>query len=241
MHDLDLILPVDATVSAQLPVGAGWSSLLPLNEAVATAVADVLAVRQRPVVLCGDCTTALGIVAGVQRSGLDPAIIWFDAHGDVQTMETTTSGFLGGMPLRLLVGYRPELIGTSLGLRAIPEERVVLVGARDLDPPEEVYLRQAQIRQTPVEDLHPDALPDGMLYVHVDFDVVNPVQLPGLRYPAAGGPSLAATVDALRRTIATGRVAAIGIACTWQPGIVVGDDLRALLEPVLTGWELQAN
>jgi arginase family enzyme len=59
---------------------------------------------------------------------------WFDAHGDVQTLETTASGYLGGLPLRLLVGYRPELIATGLGLRPVPEHQVLLVGARDLDP-----------------------------------------------------------------------------------------------------------
>jgi arginase len=241
MDDLDLILPVDVTLNADVPEAAGWSALIPLGEAVATAVADVLAAQRHPVVLSGDCTTALGIVAGLQRAGLDPAIIWFDAHGDVQTMETTTSGFLGGMPLRLLVGYRPELMATPLGLRAIPEERVLLVGARDLDPPEEVYLRQAEIRQVAVEDLQAEALPDRPLYVHLDFDVVDPADLPGLRYPASGGPGLAAVMDALQRTLATGRVAAVGIACTWYQGIVVGDEVRALLEPIMTGWERLAN
>jgi hypothetical protein len=53
----------------------------------------------------------------------------------VQTPETSESGYLGGMPLRLLVGYRPELIAARLGLTPVPERRIVLAGARDLDPP----------------------------------------------------------------------------------------------------------
>ena len=73
-------------------------------------------------------------MAGLQRAGLDPAVVWFDGHGDVQSLETTTSGYLGGLPLRILVGYRPELIADALGLRPVPEERAVLVDARDLDP-----------------------------------------------------------------------------------------------------------
>ena len=81
-------------------------------------------------------------MAGLQHAGLDPAIVWFDAHGDVQTLETTTSGYLGGLPLRLLMppGYRPGLICDRLGLRPVPEDRVVPAGARDLDPPEADYL-----------------------------------------------------------------------------------------------------
>jgi arginase len=52
---------------------------------------------------------------------VDAGIVWIDAHGDVQTLETTASGYLGGLPLRLLVGYRPELIADRLGLRPVPE------------------------------------------------------------------------------------------------------------------------
>ena len=86
-----------------------------------------------PVVVSGDCTTALSTMAGLQRAGIDAANVWLDAHGDVQTLETTASGYLGGLPLRLLVGYRPGLIAAGLGLRSVPEHRIVLVGARDLD------------------------------------------------------------------------------------------------------------
>jgi arginase len=67
----------------------------------------------------GDCTTALGAVAGLQHAGIDPGIVWLDAHGDAQTLETTASGYLGGLPLRLLVGYRPGLIGVHLDVDVI--------------------------------------------------------------------------------------------------------------------------
>jgi arginase len=50
----------------------------------------------------GDCTTALGTVAGLRHAGMDPGIVWFDAHGDVQTLETTASGYQGELPLRPL-------------------------------------------------------------------------------------------------------------------------------------------
>jgi arginase len=107
-----------------------------LYRRVADAVARAAADGTRPVVVSGDCTTSLGIVAGLQRAGLDPGIVWFDAHGDVQTPETTASGYLGGMPLRLLTGYRPELIAGPLGLRPVPERRIVLAGARAARPAE---------------------------------------------------------------------------------------------------------
>ena len=77
------------------------------------------------------------------------------------------------MALRLLTGYRPELIASRLGLRPVPEDRIVLAGARDLDPPEVTYLDQAPIRRAQVTDLSVAELPDGPLYVHVDLDVIE--------------------------------------------------------------------
>ena len=50
----------------------------------------------------GDCATAIGTVAGLQRAGMSPGIVWLDGHGDVQTPETTSTGYLAGMSLRLL-------------------------------------------------------------------------------------------------------------------------------------------
>jgi arginase len=181
-------------------------------------------------VMSGDCTTSMGTVTGLQRAGLDPAIVWFDGHGDVQTLETTASGYLGGMALRILTGYRPELIAASLGLRAVIEERVLLVDARDLDPPEEEYLTGSAIRRSQVEEVSAELLPEGPLYLHVDFDVVDPGELPGLLFPAPDGPGLAPVSQAIRRVIATDRVVAFGAACTWHPGHGAGRRVRPFLE-----------
>jgi arginase len=237
LGDLDVPVAADSTVEAELPDGDAWSRMARLYEAVAAAVAEAVRAGQRPTVVSGDCTTSIGTVAGLQRAGVDPAIVWLDAHGDVQTLETTTSGYLGGIPLRLLVGYRPELIASTLGLRPVAEERVVLVGARDLDPPELTYLAVAAIRRCEVDGLSAERLPDGPLYLHLDADVVDPGELPGLRFPAVGGPGWSAVARSLGRVIDTGRVAALGVACTWRGGHGAGERARSHLEPVLRQWE----
>ncbi len=230
---LDLPLPADEVITAELGPGDAWDRLAVLYGAVAAAVAGAAGAGERPVVVSGDCTTALGTVAGLQRAGAVAGIVWFDAHGDVQTLETTASGYLGGLPLRLLVGYRPELIAARLGLRPVPEPRVLLAGARDLDPPEVSYLQAAPIRRCEVADLPRADLPDGPVYLHVDLDVIDPSEVPGLRYPAPGGPGLAPVAGAVRWLLETGRVAAVGLACTWYPGhgaaARVGADLAAAL------------
>jgi arginase len=229
LPDLDVTPDPAELITPDLPAGDVWPRLAALYAAVARAVTRSLADGSRPVVVSGDCPTALGTVAGLQATGADPAIVWFDAHGDVQTLETTSSGYLGGLPLRLLAGYRPELIAGRLGLRPVPEDRIVLVGARDLDPPEVTYLDQARIRRCQVADLAAADLPDGPLYVHVDLDVIDAAHLPGLRYPAPGGPDAGQVADALGLLLGTGRAAAIGIACTWFPG----HDAARLVAPYL--------
>jgi arginase len=219
LPDLDLTPEPAELITPELPAGEIWSRLAALYSGVARAVTGGRADDGRPVVVtCGDCLTALGTVAGLQAAGADPAVVWFDAHGDVQTPETTSSGYLAGMSLRLLTGYRPELIASRLRLRPVPEDRIVLVGARDLDPPEVTYLDQAPIRRRQVTDLSVADLPDGPLYVHVDLDVIDAAQLPGLRYPTPGGPDAGQVADALSLLFGTGRVAAVGIACSWLPG-----------------------
>lgn len=236
LPDLDLPLRPDRVITAHLPGGGAWDRLAVLYGAVAGAVAAASARGDCPVVVSGDCTTALGTVAGLQAAGAAVGVVWLDAHGDVQTPETTTSGYLGGMPLRLLTGHRPELIADQLGLQPVAEDTIVLAGARDLDPPEVSYLAGARIRRCEVGELAAADLPDVPLYVHVDLDVLDPGEVPGLRYPAPAGPSLGQLGMALRALVATGQVAGLGLACTWYPGRAasasIGDPLAAVLSVI---------
>jgi hypothetical protein len=101
LPDLDLTPEPAELITAELPAGEIWSRLAVLYAAVARAVTRGCADDGRPVVVAsGDCLTALGTVGGLQAAGADPALVWFDAHGDVQTPETTSSGYLAGMALR---------------------------------------------------------------------------------------------------------------------------------------------
>jgi arginase len=76
-------------------------------------------------------------------------------------------------------------------------------------------------------------LPDGPLYVHVDLDVIDAAQLPGLRYPTPRGPDAGQVADALSLLLGTGRVAAVGIACSWFPGHGAARLITAYLETAL--------
>jgi arginase len=227
LPDLELPLTADRTIAPDLPPGAPWERMAVLYEQVADAVAAEARAGRVPVVVSGDCTTSLGVVAGLQRAGRDPRVVWFDGHGDVQTPQTSSSGYLGGFPVRQLVGGSDRTAPERLGLHPVPEEDVVLVDARDLDPPEVEYLSRSAIRRVPVDQVGAVAAP---VYLHVDVDVTNPDDLPGLLFPAPGGPSLAAVTEAARAVVASGDVAAVGIACTYRRGSGAEQLLAGLVE-----------
>lgn len=204
---------VDREVTAELPSAGPWQRMAVLYEQVAQAIA---AYAEPVLVVSGDCTTSLGVLAGLQRSGRAPGVVWIDAHADFHTDATTTSGYLGGMPLALAAGIGTLTLPTALGLRPVPESRIVLVDARDTDPGEHVLLDRSAVRRAQVANLDTTALPDGEFYLHVDVDVCNPEEVPELLYPAPGGPAVTEVIAAVRRLAATGRVAAVGIAATWR-------------------------
>jgi len=205
----------DLVVAPELPSGGPWDRMAVLYEQVAAAVAMERRAGRVPIVVSGDCTTSLGVVAGLQRSGIDPALVWFDAHGDVQTPQTSTSGYLGGMPIRQLVGGADRTVPDALGLRPVAEADVVLVDGRDLDPPEAEFLAGSAIRQVGADAI---PAPDRPCYLHLDVDVCDPSELPGLLFPVPGGVPLAQLGSAVAGVLASGNVVAIGLACTYRPG-----------------------
>lgn len=161
-----------------------------IHRGITPLVEETVRDGERPVVISGDCCITTGVLAGLQRAGIDPTLVWFDAHGDFNTWETTPSGFLGGMPLAMLVGLGEQRMPLAAGQRSLPEERGILTDARDLDPGEKTLLEASKVQLlTDVVDLLEYQLPDRPLYVHFDTDVIDPADAPAMNYPAPGGPS----------------------------------------------------
>ena len=185
----------------------------PLVELVKTAVHS----GERPVSIAGDCCTTLGVLAGLQKAGMDPTLIWFDAHGDFNTWETTPSDFLGGMPLAMMVGRGELRMAEGVGLHTLPESRVILTDARDLDPPERVAVEEsAVIHLSRVTDLLDRPLPEGPIWVHFDVDVIDIAEAPAMSYPAPGGPSVLEMAQVFDYLAASGQVAAVSVS-SWTP------------------------
>lgn len=139
---------------------------------------------ERPVILGGCCCAHVGAVRGLVSRGRRVGVVWLDAHGDLNTPETSPSGNAWGMPLRML-----------LDAGVVRPEDVALVGARNLDPPEVAYLRE-----TGIDDAVERAL-DGVdgAYVALDLDVLDPADA-AVFVPEPGGPTVA-DVEALLGTV----------------------------------------
>jgi arginase len=208
---------VTETIWPALPEGPASGRMTLLYQAVADAVQRAA----RPLLLSGDCATALGAVAGLQRRHRDLAVVWLDAHGDFNTPAITISGYLAGMPLAMLTGRAPELFCDPLGLRPVADTDVVLADARDLDPAERDALTVSQVRRVPADPAAITSALDGLgrtpVYLHLDVDVIDSEQLPGLRFPSGPGPSVTQIGECLAAVCATADVTAACIACAWLP------------------------
>ncbi|HEX2111070.1 MAG TPA: arginase family protein [Gaiellaceae bacterium] len=157
------------------------------------------ALPERPLVVGGCCCAHIGGVEGLAARHERLAVVWFDAHGDLNTPATSPSGNEWGMPLRML-----------LDSQTVAPEDVALVGARDLDPPEEEYIASSGIR------IGTDGIPaalDGAdaVYVALDVDVLEPDGEVKPFMPTPGGPTAEETVATLARIAAAAPVAGAGI------------------------------
>jgi arginase len=135
-----------------------------------------------PVILSGSCFAAVGVVAGLDEQA--PGVVWFDAHGDFNSTESTDSGYFDGMGVSILTGGSWQgMLATVEGARPMPETAVVLAGARDFDPGEEPRLKSSDVAHLPPETIRsPQTLLEGLesmtpsptgVYLHVDLDVLD--------------------------------------------------------------------
>lgn len=192
------------------------SRLKAVHAPLALAVHNTIIAGQRPVSVAGDCCAVLPVMAGLQRAGVSPRLLWLDAHGDFNTPETTVSGFIGGMPLAMLVGRGDQSLLHHLRMEPLPERDVVLFNARDLDPLERDALAGSEVTHLRTLDaLASEPLADRPLHIHFDVDVINPLDCPAVRHPAIGGPRLAELDAAIRRVVTVARPASFSMT-TWM-------------------------
>jgi len=174
---------------------------------------------ERPVSIAGDCCAAIPVMAGLQQAGIHPAFLWVDAHGDFNTWDTTPSGFLGGMPLAMMVGLGERTLGDHVGLEKIPEKHIVLTDGRDLDPGERQLIEASEVVHLPdIMDLLNFNPPKRELYIHFDTDILDPSDAPAMGYLASGGPPPETLEQIFHHLANTYDLVALSMS-TWRPSM----------------------
>jgi arginase len=169
-------------------------------ERIAGQVGVALEEDRIPIVLGGDHSIALGTLGGLAARHGPGAVLWFDAHGDLNTPETTPSGNVHGMPLAAALGRGgPGFESPAWTLPAVQPERVAIIGARDLDPGERALIAELDIAvhtmsaldRRGIEAVVGEALERaaGAPFVHVslDMDGLDPDVAPGVGTAVRGG------------------------------------------------------
>lgn len=171
------------------------------NETLAEMVDAEITKGRFPLVLGGDHSIAIGSLAGISKHYENLGVIWYDAHGDLNTSETSPSGNIHGMPLAVSLGLGHERL-TNLYQYApkVKPENIVIIGARSLDPGERELIREMGIKvytmheidrmgMSRVMDEAIEYLKDRTDGVHLslDLDGLDPTEAPGVGTPVLGG------------------------------------------------------
>ena len=218
------LTPSFATVHPEGDPPAEVATAFELHGLVSEQVRGALAEGRFPLVLSGNCNASVGTISGSGPGGL--GIVWFDAHADFNTPETTTTGFTDGMGLAIAVGHCWRKMAEGVpGFSPVAEEDVVLAGTRDVQPAEEERLAASGVTVVGAGRLGREGLRalaaalDGLsprvgrVYVHLDLDVLDPVRVGKANgFATAGGLDVEELLAAIGMIRGRFDVVAAGIA-----------------------------
>jgi arginase len=204
-------LIVDSPDEERLDRERGVVGLRSIAERFAETLARVRRAAPDAILTIGGTCGVEAVPVGYlnERYAGDLAVVWLDAHGDLNTPESSPSGHFHGMVLRTLLGEGPDEFVRELQCPLEPAQ-VFLAATRDLDPPELEFVGRVGISVSPPGALaDPDMLADEIdargftrVYLHLDLDALDPAEFPDTLIPTAAGPPLSAvrsTMELLAR------------------------------------------
>lgn len=196
-------------------------AIVEINTNLAHSVYAALQTGSFPLTVGGDHSVGLGSISGVSKASDNFAVIWMDAHGDINTHDTSESGNIHGMPLAKAMGFGyEELTNVYFNGRKVAPENVFIVGARDLDTGELELIQSKKLNVFTAEDIHDlgiDAVFEKIndqvkardidhIHLSFDLDFIDAKHVPGTGTPVAGGVSVEDTRNMLRSIATTGKL-----------------------------------
>lgn len=175
---------------------------------------------ERILVIGGDCGVEPVPVTYLNRKYRgDLALVWFDAHADMNTSETSPSGHFHGMPLRVILGEGDQgILDTCFS--ALDPSQVILSGAREFDPAETGFIQKHQIPMLSCRALedNPAAISDliektgvGHVYIHIDLDVLDPESFSSIKHPTDGGIGIKTLLNCISSIAGRFKIAGAGV------------------------------
>lgn len=234
-------LPSAMTTVVDIPLGAGESlgsgvRRLSALQSVRDRCAMALEGISDPVItIGGDCGVELASVSHAHTAHPgDLALIWLDAHPDVNSPESSPSGAFTGMVLRTILGDGfPSLVPDN----PLSTSHVILAGTREFDAAEAEWIAERGIRMLPPHELDADALVAAIeasgatsVYLHIDLDVLDPPEFAALDYPVPFGVSISALLELIRAVRSRFELAGAGV-CDFAPASTdaANDDVPTIL------------
>ena len=179
-----------------------FHEVMKTNTSLAEKVESVMEKGHFPLVLGGDHSIAIGTLAGLATKYKNLGVIWYDAHADLNTHETSPSGNIHGMPLAVSVGLGDErLVNLHNPGRKVKPENVVIIGARSVDPGERVLIKEHGIKVYTMHEIDKYGMTTVMqkaldylkerevdgIHLSLDLDALDPLYTPGVGTPVPGG------------------------------------------------------
>jgi arginase len=214
-----------------------------LHRHLAGAVRQASAAGRLPITLSGNCNT--GAVGSLAASVGEVGLVWFDAHSDAETPETSTSGFLDGMALAMVLGRCWEAMLRDIGFSPLDGSRVALVGAREISPAAQQLLGEAGVAIVSPAEVRTDGLAAAIdqlrsagvrrVHVHVDLDVLDSETVgPANSYALPDGLSTEQLLSALATVTKEFELVSVSVA-SYDPEVDrTGTVAQAGLEVIAT-------
>ena len=205
------------------------SSAFELARRISAVVSESNSASAFPIVIAGNCTSSLGTFSGM--SGDRRGVVWLDSHLDYDTADTSTSGYLDGMPTAMLTGetYKAAVAAVP-GFRPVNKYDIVFIGARDIDRSEAERLKLNPIPVVAIDNWrkHPESALEPIAalgravsaaYLHFDMDVLEPSPVRVNDYhTVTGGPRHGEVETLLHHISERTSIRAAGITA-WDPSL----------------------
>ena len=248
----DMQIPVVPEITVRqdsTPNLKNLASVVATCKAIARHQNAIIHYKETPLFIAGDHSAVIGSISATSVNYENLGLIWIDAHPDINTDETTVTGNIHGMPVAALLGMGEKSLTNILSPKPkLRPENIVMIGVRDIDPPEQIFMDQLNIRYYTYDDVCriglDQCIEESIEYlshldaVHLSFDIdsMDPKIMPGVSVPVPGGfhvPDAYIMIDAFLTQLPIVSIDIVEYNMAHDENQVTSDFLEDLVQHIL--------